>query len=83
MLFRSKGKNNSIDLFEPVDQMYAASAAFTEYLAAYDSLESGAEDALSLFKQLHDKYPNDPLVAFHHKRLSTGIRDASIVMHDK
>jgi class 3 adenylate cyclase len=78
-----KGKNNSIDLFEPVDKEFSQSDAFHEYINAYRYLDDEAKDALFHFEELHKKYPNDALVEFHLKRLAAGFNDASIVMKDK
>jgi class 3 adenylate cyclase/CHASE2 domain-containing sensor protein len=78
-----KGKNKPIDLFEPVTEVYAMSAAYAEYMNAFNVLDTGNDGAFVLFEQLKKNYPDDALISFHYKRLTLGKSDASIVMQDK
>ena len=46
-------------------------------------LEAGDAEALSLFERLAEQCPEDPLVAFHLRRLSEGESGAVIVLKEK
>jgi hypothetical protein len=43
----------------------------------------GAPDALAEFQKLSRKYPDDPLLSFHMKRLQNGKMGELIVMEEK
>lgn len=79
-----KGKTQALGVFEPVtENMEDTLAGLSEYKAAYDSLRSEAPDTLERFTRLAETYPNDPLVAFHFRRLQAGERGDLIVMASK
>jgi adenylate cyclase len=78
-----KGKHKPIDLFEPVTREFSESYAYLEYMNAYKYLDAGIDYAKSLFEELLKKYPDDPLIKFQLKRLSSGHQDATIVMNEK
>jgi adenylate cyclase len=65
----------------------AACAAPEDYVLAMHMLQSGpahdAQAARLKFEALAVRYPHDPLLALHLKRLSEGATDDLIVMVDK
>lgn len=69
---RVKGKKVFVEAFEPIPPEEAQSPRIKEYLAAFDLLKSGCPDAHTVFRGLAQKYPDDPAVALHNKRLNNG-----------
>jgi len=68
-----KGKRQALKLFEPVTATRITHYAPPEkYAAAYALMAEKADTAANVFRELSAAYPNDPLVAFHHRRLSAG-----------
>ena len=55
----------------------------TEYGAAFEAMKAGSPRAAELFGALREKYPTDPLIAFHSTRLSQGETGSRIVMKEK
>ena len=79
-----KGKNQALEVFEPVDDALAERYAGTaDYAAAFSALHAQADDAATLFAALAARYPQDPLVELHHRRLAAGARGDLIVMDEK
>ena len=87
-----KGKSKALHVYEPVSpNRLAHYAPEAEYRRAYDLMahaesESGgleSRSALDLFKDLAERFPNDPLVALHLGRLQDGLHDDLIVMSEK
>ena len=89
---RLKGKVMALEVYEPLSPLGAAGyAAPDEYRAAYallsrDDAGGSAEEpspALARFQGLAERFPDDPLVALHLRRLRNGARGTLIVMNEK
>ena len=72
-----KGKTQALAVFTPLFES-ASSLPFADYVAAYEQLGQSETDverlALSAqkFTTLHQKYPDNPLLGLHCKRLQAG-----------
>lgn len=67
---RLKGKDESVQVFEPVEAMVKSIGTCDEaYEAAYRLLQTGDPAAVQAFVTLSDQRPWDGLVAFHLRRL--------------
>jgi len=78
-----KGKKQPVDFFEPVTDEFAKSEQFNAYQFAFELLDQSSEQGLAKFESLKLKYPDDPLVDFHLRRLRDGFKNALIVMEEK
>ena len=67
-----KGKAQEIEAFEPFPENDSKRAPADAYDSAFALLRSGDARALTEFAALLEAYPEDPLTAFHAKRLSAG-----------
>jgi adenylate cyclase len=74
-----KGKSKSKAVYDPLD----AASLDADYEAAHGLLTAGDERALSAFSRLHAARPDDPLIAFHLRRLEAGEHGDLLVMADK
>ncbi|MDD4962842.1 MAG: adenylate/guanylate cyclase domain-containing protein [Gallionella sp.] len=78
-----KGKSEAIATFEPLTAEQAALPHIIDYLAAYALMDARAPEAAAVFQQLTRQYPDDPLAAYHAKRLAAGEVGSTVVMKDK
>jgi len=78
-----KGKSEGVGTFEPLGLEATDFADFKSYNLAYKKMVDGAPDALVEFQKLSRKYPVDPLLSFHMKRLQNGKMGELIVMEEK
>lgn len=78
-----KGKTEALETFEPMSAAQLAQPHVVEYLAAYALMEAGAPEEKQAFRQLAEKYPDDPLAAYHAKRLLAGETGSTVVMTSK
>lgn len=79
-----KGKNQALQVFEPLTAASADKYAPLDlYQDAWRMMADEAPDAAEIFHDLAARYPNDPLLALHSRRLAEGARGDLIVMHDK
>ncbi|MEW6514939.1 MAG: adenylate/guanylate cyclase domain-containing protein [Pseudomonadota bacterium] len=79
-----KGKTEALRVFEPlVASLVPHYAPLVQYRAAFAAMQEKRPDADALFAQLAADYPDDPLVALHHRRLAAGEQGDLIVMQDK
>ena len=53
------------------------------YQRAYRALNDGDGDAVGMFAELAEVYPDDPLVGLHRKRIQRGERSTTIVIRKK
>lgn len=67
-----KGKQQALDVFEPLAASDAAVTLMEEYTAAYALLKTGDHQAEAAFAALRARYPADPLLDFHQRRIETG-----------
>ena len=77
-----KGKSSGVTAFEPVPES-APQSWVQAYREAFDLLELGKEEALKAFQHLAENYPEDPLTAFHARRLAAGETGSTIVFTTK
>lgn len=67
------GKKKSLKVFEPLVKENYERADLSQYLSAYETMASElSKDALHRFTELISRWPDDPLVQLHHRRLSEG-----------
>ncbi|MEM7208685.1 MAG: adenylate/guanylate cyclase domain-containing protein [Pseudomonadota bacterium] len=81
--FVLKGKTESIMTFEPQKPDETASTGLRGYEEAYARLASNERDCEAMFTALNQSFPNDPLVAYHMRRLAQGESGDTIVMSEK
>lgn len=67
-----KGKSEGIEAFELVDSDFAASVCYRAYLEAYMLLDSDPQGAKEKFDALTTRFATDPLIQWHHDRLTRG-----------
>lgn len=77
------GKQEAIEAFEPLPLGARESEAERAYREAYRKLEEGAPDARAAFADLAERFPDDPLIALHARRLRDGIGGTEIVLEGK
>ena len=78
-----QGKTQAVEAFEPIDPDEANSDRINDYRAAFRLLEKNDARALEAFNRLQISYANDALVAFHLKRLRSGVTGSQIVLEGK
>lgn len=78
-----KGKTKSIKTYEPLTQLQFESLVVQQYLEAYSQLEQEDPQTQASFSTLHQQFPDDPLIHYHHKRLERGETGAVIMMKEK
>jgi adenylate cyclase len=81
--FVVKGRQGATDVFEPIDPRYYDAERTARYETAFRALQAGRPEAAEQFVKLHREDPEDPCVAFHLQRLSTGESGTLIVMAEK
>ena len=67
-----RGRSTALAVFEPVDPRWRDSGRLAEYREAYALLSASDPRAAQAFESLSSRYPDDPLVQFHRRRLSRG-----------
>jgi adenylate cyclase len=77
------GKKKALKVFEPLVQEGYERADSELYAQAYASMAHGEARALEMFGALTQRWPDDPLVSLHLKRLQGGERSDLIVMDAK
>jgi class 3 adenylate cyclase len=65
-----KGKAEFVEVFEPVTAAEAAGPKTESYLAAYQRMKREGDGAAGAFEELAARYPDDPLIALHARRLA-------------
>ena len=80
-----KGKTQALQVHEPISRIRAERyAPLDEYRLVYDLIVRDEDaSALAGFQDLAERFPNDPLVALHLKRLRNGAHGDLIVMNEK
>ena len=68
---------------EPVDAFTTLPGGATDaqaeaWSAAYAAIATGAPEARAMLVELRSRWPDDPLVALHLKRVDAGARDTVI-----
>lgn len=77
------GKTQGLDCLEPVNDEKPGYAPRADYITAFDRMAAGDSAAAALFAALAVRYPEDPLVVLHAKRLAQSQTGARLVMTDK
>jgi len=67
-----KGKKEGIKAFEPLATATIENAATKSYMRAFKMMEADDPKATMAFADAALRFPTDPLIAFHHKRLQRG-----------
>ncbi len=78
-----KGKSKGTEAFEPLTEEALKSPPVQSYLAAYELMAAGDPAAAEAFAQAVERYPDDPLIAFHHNRLAKGQSGDEVILADK
>jgi class 3 adenylate cyclase len=78
-----RGKTTGIRAFMPVAAHDFDSQLDEQYEQAYNALDENREDAETLFTSLETRYPQDPLVALHSKRIDAGELGTTLVIRKK
>lgn len=79
-----KGKSQALQIYEPLTAARMTHYAPTDaYRAAYRLMADEAPTAPGVFSDLAARYPDDPLVALHHRRLSEGAHGDLMIMNEK
>jgi len=89
-----KGKTQAVRLFTPVSEEKSRSAFALRYEEAVHALENlgssgnqsesdDAKQVAAIVQKLNEDFPEEPLAAFHAKRVSQGIVSLRVVMEDK
>jgi adenylate cyclase len=78
-----KGKQEKIKTFELLSEEQFNSVLTSEYMAAYRKMDAEGPDALQAFATLLERYPDDPLIRYHHNRLQQGETGSTITMSSK
>jgi adenylate cyclase len=78
-----KGRQEAIEIFEPVDLRLHEPDRLTSYEAAFGALRANAPQAVARLAVLSAADPADPVVAFHRRRLEAGESGTVIVMAEK
>lgn len=78
-----KGRSTGLKTFEPLSAEDFRSPRIRAYLEAYTLLAHEERSALEAFNELYELYPDDPLTAFHRKRLLVGEIGEIVVLGEK
>ena len=78
-----KGKQEPVLVHEPCIDDDTCRAGAEEYRAVYAQLDGMNADRSGLFAALATRFPDDPLVALHHRRCSAGATDTRVVLGGK
>ena len=78
-----KGKLEAVDVFEPLRPDSLDTELEAAYGAAYALIERGDNGALAALEDLAARWPDDPLVEFHLRRLHRGETGVRIAMIEK
>jgi class 3 adenylate cyclase len=78
-----KGKTEGVVAYLPLAEDAVDQAFLDAYNAAYALLENASPQAGPAFEELQARYPDDPLIAMHVRRLAAGQTDAVIMVRRK
>ena len=78
-----KGKTESIAAFEPSLHQGLGYCQYSDYLDAYQLMDTQDSTAEGAFNLLALRFPDDPLVQLHSQRLASGDTGSLIVMNEK
>ena len=75
-----KGKAEPVKAYEPLPHAAPAPASLPDYASAFALLEAEDSAARERFSDLAARYPSDPLIALHSRRLAEGASGPAISM---
>ena len=78
-----KGKKEGIKAFEPLATVTIESPATKSYMRAFKLMEADDPKATMAFADAALRFPTDPLIAFHNKRLQRGESGATVHFDQK
>ena len=78
-----KGKKQFVGLYSPISAAEGATNLSNDYEATYSMLEAGDAKAGDAFLTLKEKYPDDPIIGYHCRRIEAGTFSSQIVLDDK
>ena len=78
-----KGKQEEIEVFEPLGENGTGIGSVASYLSAYEALKAREPDAYARFQAYCRAYPEDALAKFHLVRLRNGQSGANIKLASK
>jgi len=79
-----KGKSQGVEVFEPLTEEEAARPAVAAYIAAFEKMRHGQDEAaIEAMRAVCAANPDDGLAAFHLARLERGERGPRVVFAEK
>jgi adenylate cyclase len=81
--FVLKGRTESTEVFEPIDDERYSADYIARYEAAFRLLKAGGNEAAASFANLHFDDCDDPCVTYHYRRLSKGASGTLVKMDEK
>ncbi len=78
-----RGKKDGIKTYMPVRDHGINKTQITKYEKAYQLLSDNDPDSTTLFDELAEQYPQDPLVHLHASRIGAGAHSTTIVIRKK
>lgn len=78
-----KGRQGALELHEVLATDSAVGDAISEYRRAYELIRVDPDEALAVFRGLQARAPQDPCIAFHAKRLTSGERTPRFILTEK
>jgi len=78
-----RGKTVGLDAYLPVVEGSIDEQLIVQYERAYQALSDNDETADDLFAALEAKYPDDPLVRLHVKRIEAGESGTTLIIRKK
>ncbi|MGH7092161.1 MAG: adenylate/guanylate cyclase domain-containing protein, partial [Stellaceae bacterium] len=81
--FVVKGRTGATEVLTPINPTNSHPERETRYEAAFRAASTGCAEAAVLFAALYRENPDDPCIAFHHRRLAAGETGTAIHMDEK
>ncbi len=78
-----KGKTQSVAAFIPITWAQTKESLYQDYARFYEQLQHKEPSLLALAEKLQSKYPDDPLIKLHAKRLALGETGVEIALSQK
>jgi adenylate cyclase len=78
-----KGKKQAVSVYEPISDKEDSTERIKQYREAYTLMDAQSPLAFEALKQMHQRYPDDPLVNYHLKRYESGESGSLVVMSQK
>lgn len=78
-----KGKKQFVGLYSPLSAAESETSLSQDYEEAYSMLSAGDAKARDAFLALKEKYPGDPIIGYHCRRIEAGMLSSQIVLDDK